>query len=132
VAEDVLQASVAAGESGPVITLSGEADLTTAARMSTLICRQLTAGTVELTIDVSGLSFADTASIRALVLAARTLKERGGRLVLLDPQPPVARMLALLGADQMLTIHAGVPGEPGQTPAHKQGAVQCTSEEARP
>jgi hypothetical protein len=33
------------------------------------------------------LRFADTASIRALVLAARTLRERGGRLVLLNPQP---------------------------------------------
>jgi anti-anti-sigma factor len=67
---------------------------------------------VELTIDVSGLRFADCASIRSLVLAAGTLKERGGRLVLLDPQPPVAKTLALLGADQMLTIRGGTPGKP--------------------
>lgn len=46
------------------------------------------------------------------MLAARTLHERGGRLVLLHPQPPVARMLALLGDDQMLTIPEGTPGEP--------------------
>ena len=111
-AEDMLQASVAAGPSGPVITLSGETDLTTVARVSALISGQLSAGTVELTIDVSGLRFADTASIRALVLAARTLQDRGGRLILLHPQPPVARMLALLGADQLLTIRAGTPDEP--------------------
>jgi hypothetical protein len=36
--------------------------------------------------------------------AARTLRERGGRLVLLHPLAPMVRMLALLGADQMLTI----------------------------
>lgn len=108
----MLQASVTAGPSGPEITLSGEADLTTVARVSALISGQLPAGTLELTIDVSGLRFADTASIRTLVLAARTLHERGGRLVLLHPQPPVARMLALLGDDQMLTIPEGTPGEP--------------------
>ena len=113
-AEDTLQASVEAGPSGPVITLSGEADLTTVAGVSALICGQLAAGTVELTIDVSGLRFADTASIRVLLLAAKALKERGGRLVLLGPQPSVARMLALLGADQMLTIREGTPGEPSE------------------
>jgi anti-sigma B factor antagonist len=94
-----------------VIALSGETDFTTVARVSALICGQLPAGTVELTIDVSGLRFADTASIRALLLADRTLKKRGGRLILLDPQPPVARVLALLGADQMLTIREETPGE---------------------
>jgi hypothetical protein len=30
--------------------------------------------------------------------------ERGGSLVLLRPQPPVARMLELIGADQVITI----------------------------
>jgi anti-sigma B factor antagonist len=104
--------SVAAGESGQVITLSGETDLTTVARVTALISGQLPAGTLELTIDVSGLRFADTASIRTLVLVARTLEARGGRLVLLHPQPPVARALALLGADQMLTIRGQDPGEP--------------------
>ena len=71
--------------------------------------------TAELTIDASGLWFTDSASIRALLLAARTLQVRGGRLVLLHPQPPVARALALLGADQMLTIRGNPPGEPEAT-----------------
>lgn len=108
----MLQASVGAGESGPVITLSGESDLTPVARVSALISGQLPAGALELTIDVSGLRFADSASIRALVLAARTQKERGGRLVLLHPQPPVAKALALLGADELLTVQDRTPGEP--------------------
>ena len=112
VAEDMLAASVTAGRSGPVITLSGETDLMSVARLSALIAGQLRVATVELTIDVSGLRFADSASIRALVLAGRTLKERGGHLVLLHPQPAVARSLALWGADQMLTIRGTISGEP--------------------
>jgi len=99
-----LEASVAAGDGGPVLMLSGEADFTCLAELSAVISEQVSRGTRRLTIDVSGLRFADTASIRALILAAKALKERSGNLVLLHPQRPVARVLALLGADHMFTI----------------------------
>jgi stage II sporulation protein AA (anti-sigma F factor antagonist) len=95
--DGTLRASVAAGVSGPVVILSGEADLTSAGQLSALITAQLSGGTRQLTVDVSGLRFADTAAIRTLVLAARTLKERGGSLVLLRPQQTMARVLDLLG-----------------------------------
>ena len=108
----MLTARVAAGESGPVIVLSGEADLTTVAQLSALITAQLARGTRQLTIDVSELWFADSATIRTLVLAARTLRERGGSLVLLRPQRPVTRVLALTGAEQMFTIRGQTHGEP--------------------
>ena len=111
-AQHSLEASVAAGSSGPVITLSGEADLVSAATLSALISGQLAGGTRELTIDASELRFADTASVRELILAARTLNERGGRLVLLHPQRPVARILALFGVDGTFTIVGETPGGP--------------------
>ena len=109
----MLRASVAAGISGPVVILSGETDLTSAGQLSALIAAQLSGGTRQLTVDVSGLRFADTASIRTLVLAAKTLKERGGSLVLLRPQQAMARLLDLLGAAQMFTIQGETHGEPG-------------------
>ena len=65
---------------------------------------QLSGGTRHLTIDVSELSFVDSATIQALVRAAKTLKERDGTLVRRDPQPTVSRVLALTGAEQMFTI----------------------------
>jgi stage II sporulation protein AA (anti-sigma F factor antagonist) len=109
---NVLRASVAAGESGPVIVLSGEADLTTVAQLSELVTGQLSGGTKYLMIDAAGLRFADSASIRVLLLAARTLRERGGGLVLLRPQSPVSRVLTLLGADGMITIRGEAEGTP--------------------
>jgi anti-anti-sigma factor len=112
VTQDRLEATVAAGQSGPVITLSGETDLVSVGGLSALLSGQLAGGTRELTIDASGLRFADTASIRALILAARTLRQRGGRMVLLRPQPPVARILAILGVDEMFTIVGETPAEP--------------------
>jgi len=109
----MLRASVAAGISGPVVILSGETDLTSAGQLSALIAAQLSGGTRQLTVEVSGLRFADTASIRTLVLAAKTLNKRGGSLVLLRPQQTIARMLDLLGAAQMFTIREEIHGELG-------------------
>ena len=97
------------------MTLAGEADLTTAEQLSALITGQLDGEAHQLTIDVSGLRFADVASIRTLVLAASTLKRHGGRLALLHPQPPVAKVVTLLGADQVITLEgAGTTAEAGQ------------------
>ena len=111
-----LRASVSAGESGPVITLSGETDITTVAELSELVTAQLSGGTLHLTIDASGLGFADSVSVRVLVLAARTLRQRGGGLVLLRPQQVLARMLEIMGADQMITIRGGTEARPEPEP----------------
>ena len=112
VPQSMLAASVAAGVSGPVIVLSGEADLASVAQLSALITAQLSRGTRQLTIDVSELRFADSATIRTLVLAAKTLKHRGGNLVLLRPRQPMIRLLDLLGAAPMFTIRGKTKGRP--------------------
>jgi anti-sigma B factor antagonist len=101
-----LQVSVSAGESGPVIVLSGEADFQGTAELSTVLTAQLAAGVLQLLVNVSELRFADSTSVRALVLAARTLRDRGGALVLIRPQPSVARVLEIMGADQLLTVQS--------------------------
>ena len=112
VPQGMLQTSVAAGESGPVIMLSGEADLTTVPQLSALITAQLPAGAQQLTIDVSELRFADSATIQALLRAARTLKERGGNLVLHHPLQQMTRLLTLMGTDQMFIIRGQTHGAP--------------------
>jgi anti-sigma B factor antagonist len=111
-----LRASVSAGESGPVITLSGEADITTAAELSELITGQLAETAQQLTIDVAGLNFADTAAIRVLLVAARRLQQRGGGLVLLRPQRALARVLEILGADQVIEIRGETEAAPEPEP----------------
>jgi anti-sigma B factor antagonist len=112
----LLEISVAAGEAGPVLTLSGEADLTTVAELTEALTAQLAIGARHLTVDLSRLRFADSAVIRALVLADRTLKQRGGGLVLAHPQPVVARALSLLGVDQAIEIRGGMNA--GADPDH--------------
>ena len=88
--------------------LSGESDLMSARQLNELLTAQLAAGTQDLVLDVSGLRFADSASVRALVLAARTLRKRSGSLILIRPQPAVARVLELMGATQLLVVRGAV------------------------
>ena len=111
-----LRASVSAGESGPVIRLSGEVDITNAAELSELISGQLAGETQQLTIDVAGLDFADTAAIRVLVVAARRLRQRGGGLVLLRLQRALARVLEILGAEEVVAIRGETEARPGPEP----------------
>ena len=77
------------------------------------------------TVDLSGLRFADSSVIRALVLAGRTLKDRGGGLELARPQPVVARALSLLGVDQAIEIlgGTGTRADPERSAATGVGGV---------
>ena len=66
---------------------------------------------MQLTIDATNLRYADLASIRTLVEAAMKVGTRNGSVTLLNPQPPVARMLDLLCADEMFSIRCRTAGE---------------------
>src|SRR6201989_1091764 len=96
-----LRASASAGADGPIVALSGEADATTAAELRETLATQLDTGGPLGTVDVSGLSFLDSASLRVLILAARALKGRHGRLVFARPQPLGGRPLGITGADRL-------------------------------
>jgi anti-sigma B factor antagonist len=100
----LLEVSVTDGQYGPVLALSGEADLTTLGQLNSALDEQIWAGVRLLTVDLSRLRYADSASIAALVQAARTLRGQGGDLELLRPQPSVTRILSLTGVDQALVI----------------------------
>jgi anti-sigma B factor antagonist len=100
----LLEVAATGGKSGPVLVLSGEADMTTVAELSNALTARISGGARHLTLDLSRLRFADSAAIRLLVQANRTLTEQGGRLELFCPQPIVARALSLLGVDQLIPV----------------------------
>lgn len=113
---DGLEVSVTPGEPQTLVTLSGEADFASAGRLHEVLTAQVPAGARDVVVDASGLSFADSASVRVLVLAGKALRERGGTLVLLRPQPPVARVLELMGADELLAVRGSAMEEAGHRP----------------
>lgn len=55
-------------------------------------------------VRLSGLRFADSATIRNFIETHQKFKNSGGTLELLNPQPTVAHAISLLGVDQVLTV----------------------------
>lgn len=110
-----LRAAVTDGPDGPLIELSGETDASTVADLHEVLTGQLARGITRLTVDVSGLSYADAASVRVLAQAARTLRWRGGVLVLARPRAGLVRTLRASSADHLLTngeLHTGPATSP--------------------
>ena len=106
-----LEVSVAAGRSGPVLVLAGEADVTSVGRLAEALATQAAGQAVRLTIDATDLRYADSASLRALVLAAEKIRTGDGTVTLLNPQPPVARLIELLCVDGMISVERRNPDE---------------------
>jgi anti-sigma B factor antagonist len=101
-----------------VMRLSGEADLSTLGQLRDALNDQISGGARQLTVDLSGLRFADSSSIRALTDAHLALRAQDCTLELVDPQPNVARILMLLGIDQVLTVRP--QPDPGTAGAQMQ------------
>jgi len=78
------------------IVLTGEVDPHTAPRVEGEVRAGLLSPIVEtLTIDLRGVSFMDSSGLRVLISAHRSMRERGGKLVLRAPSPTVSRLLEI-------------------------------------
>ena len=82
-----LEVSVTAGPSGPVLVLDGEADVTSTRRLDEALAAQLSAPAVRLTIDATNLRYADSASMRTLVLAAAKITAQHGTVTRAGEDP---------------------------------------------
>jgi len=83
-----------------LIRVVGDLDLATAPELLSVIASP--AGDVAL--DCSGLAFIDGAGLHAVMAANAACCERGARFVLLDPSPPVLRLIRLLELDTVLPM----------------------------
>jgi anti-anti-sigma regulatory factor len=52
-------------------------------------------------VDLSGLVFADSSLMLDLAMIARRLRKHGHRLVLHSPQPQIHRLIELVGIDRL-------------------------------
>lgn len=58
-------------------------------------------------VDLSQVPFMASMGIRTLVLTAKSIKSKGGRLVLLDPVGDVEKVLQVSGIDTIIPIAHG-------------------------
>lgn len=57
-------------------------------------------------VDLSGVSFLASLGMRTLISSAKALAARGGRMVLLNPQPKVLEVLQVSGLASLIPVHA--------------------------
>jgi anti-sigma B factor antagonist len=105
---DLLTVAVSARESHTLVSLDGEGDVTVRCRLRAALTALVAAGTVDLVVDLSGLSFIDCSCVQVLWQVSRMAEEAGGSLRLAAPQPLVARVLELWGADRVIGVYDSV------------------------
>jgi anti-sigma B factor antagonist len=59
-------------------------------------------------IDMSGVSFVDSAGVSALVGGVRRVRDRGGDVAVACPRPALSRLLRTIGVDRLVTISEDV------------------------
>jgi anti-sigma B factor antagonist len=109
---ELLNTSVATfesdGEPYTLVVLSGEADVTNSGALRELLDAEVAKEPSTLVIDLSELRFMDSSALHVVLRANRTMDRQGGVLALAGPRDPVAKMLRLTAADQLLPVYATV------------------------
>ena len=109
---DLLTTSVATVESdsGPytLVGLTGEADVTNSDALREVLDAEVAKQPRTMIIDLSGLRFMDSSALHVILRANRVLDRQGGVLALASPREPVAKMLRLTAADQLIPVYASV------------------------
>ena len=103
-----LQAEVDHHEQASVVRLIGELDAEDAPAVRTLLAEQVLRGTGNLVVDLSGLTFLDSAGLAALVAAHKGTRSAGTSLLLAAPRPAIVRILSITGLDSLLVRTASV------------------------
>ena len=100
--------SVTNGGSYTVIALAGESDVYTYDQLRGALESGAARGVSLLIVDLSALEFMDSTGVQVLLDIRVMMSNRGGKLALASPQNTVARVLDLVGADQLIPVYASV------------------------
>ena len=103
-----LRVSVSGGDSYTVVALAGESDVYTYDQLRGALQDEAAKGVPLLVIDLSGLEFMDSTGVQVLLDIRVMMNDRGGKLALAAPQNTVARVLNLVGADQLIPVYGTV------------------------
>ena len=102
VGDDLFELRVATDVDGTChVILRGELDMVGTPPLEATL-RDLPAGPTHVRLDLSQLSFIDSAGLKALLTGHELM---GGRLPLASPQPQLLRVLQITGLDQHFTVN---------------------------
>jgi anti-anti-sigma factor len=99
-----LTVRVKTGPAHVLVTLAGNCDASTGLQFRDGLATEVARGAQRLIVDLSAVGFMDSEAVHVLLDLKAVLTGWGGSLVLVNPQPIVARVLNLMGADEVIPI----------------------------
>jgi len=87
-----------------VVALKGRLDSVNAGAVELAITEQIKQGANRLVLDFSEVPYVSSAGLRVVLVAAKRLKEVGGKLVLAGLTPSVREVFSISGFLQILTV----------------------------
>ncbi len=85
------------------VVLSGKLDIAGAQSVENQF-NAVTSSQKNVVIDLSGVSFLASMGIRTIVMSAKAITAKGGKIVLLAPQDGVRKVLQISGIDKLIPI----------------------------
>jgi len=87
------------------ITLSGRMDVQGTQEIDVKFSGMTAGQRNAIVVDLSGVEFLASIGIRSLLLNAKAVKQRGGKMVLLKPDAGVTKVLETAGIDTLVPIY---------------------------
>ncbi|PZG00238.1 STAS domain-containing protein [Micromonospora deserti] len=100
--DDRFHVEVSVGDRVVEVRATGEVDIATVGALRSALWAAPARPVLRL--DLSGVGVLSAAGVRALVAAHLRVRARGGELVLVDPDPVVARVLRATGLHRVIPI----------------------------
>jgi anti-anti-sigma factor len=91
-----------------VVTMPDEIDLANSGDLDVLLAGVAAESPEVMTIDLTGTAFCDSAGVSVLAHASRLVTADGGELRLALGHSPVARIIQLIGLDQIVPVYHDV------------------------
>ena len=86
-----------------IVTLAGELDLDTADEFTAAMSEVLTAEVSSVEVNAAELGFADSAGLRALLMARSSAEQVGARFRVIVASPNVSRVIEIAGLSHLLS-----------------------------
>ncbi|HVM41638.1 MAG TPA: STAS domain-containing protein [Acidimicrobiia bacterium] len=112
-AEELFGFDIELSRTRGVFRLRGELDLYPLPRLEEACDDAIAKGVRELVFDCGGLTFLGSTGMNFFVKVDRLIRDRGGRMAVVEVAPHIYRLLEITGLHQVLDVErGGTPDEP--------------------
>jgi anti-sigma B factor antagonist len=105
-------------ENRSIISMEGELDLATAPRLRAAISSCVDSGAHHVVIDLTKVTFVDSTALGVIIVGLREVRDQGGTLSIVCPNPRVLRAFKLTGLLRVLDNYET-----------REGALECAPRE---